>query len=189
MTEHTIDHQDEADRGARSRPGLTRLLVLAAVASVLALAVLFATVGGDGRSGSTRPGALAVPLTAADGATTNLGELGGQPLVVNFFASWCPPCRAEMPDLERVHQQVGDRVRFVGVNVDYDETTWKSFVAESGITYDTVFEPRQDLLRALGGAGMPTTVLLTEDGKIAHLHTGILDDEALLRLIDERLPA
>lgn len=175
----------------RSRPAVTWWLLALAVAAVAALGVLFAVVDPDGGDdgGSPATEALAIPVTTAGGGATTLGALTGERMVVNFFASWCPPCRAEMPALEAVHQQVGDDVRFVGVSVDYDETSWKSLVAESGITFETVFEPRQDLLRAVGGKGMPTTVLLDPEGRIVHVHTGAIDEGTLLRLIDQRLAA
>ena len=175
----------------RSRPAATWWLLALSVAAVAALGLLFAVVDPDGGDGDGSPvtEALAIPVTTADGGSTTLGALAGGPMVVNFFASWCPPCRAEMPALEEVHQQVGDDVRFVGVSVDYDETTWKSLVAESGITFETVFEPRQDLLRAVGGKGMPTTILVDAEGHLVHVHTGALDESTLLRLIDQRLAA
>ena len=155
-----------------------------------AAAVLVVLVAGRFSGGSDEQDRLAgadVPLTTSSGGTATLADYGGEPLVVNFFASWCPPCRAEMPELERVHTEVGDGVRFLGINVDYDESTWKSLVAESGITFETVFEPRQDLLREVGGKGMPTTLLVTADGRIAHVHTGALDGAALRRLLHEHL--
>jgi thiol-disulfide isomerase/thioredoxin len=191
MSEPAPDLAPTGDEG-RSRPSVTWWLLALSVAAVAALGVLFTTVGygsGDDDPGGASDTALAIPVTAADGSSTSLADYAGQPLVVNFFASWCPPCRAEMPELERVHSEVGDEVRFVGVSVDYDETTWKSLVAESGITFETVFEPRQDLLRAVGGKGMPTTILVSAEGRIVHVHTGALDDDALRRLIDERLAA
>ena len=172
-------------RSDRGRSGFGPTWLLAGVALVLAAVLVFMLGGGGGAEEPAGSAALAVPLTTAEGGTTTLAELGGQPLVVNFFASWCPPCRAELPDLQKVHRLVGDDVRFVGVNVDYDESTWKSFVASSGITYDTVFEPQQDLLRAVGGKGMPTTALVSGNGEVLYVHTGLLDDAGLLDLIDE----
>jgi thiol-disulfide isomerase/thioredoxin len=158
--------------------------VLAAGLAAVAAVGLVVTGGG---APAPQSEAFAVELATADGGTTTLAGFTGRPLVVNFFASWCPPCRAEMPAIEAVHQGFGDRVRVLGVNVDFDTSTWRSFVAESGVTYETVFEPTQDLLRALGGTGMPTTVLLSGDGEVVHVHTGILDEASLSRLIEDRL--
>jgi thiol-disulfide isomerase/thioredoxin len=171
-----------AGRGERR---LWWVWVASAVAAIVVLLVAGRLArGGDG---DDRLEGAHVPLTTSSGGTATLADFAGEPLVVNFFASWCPPCRAEMPELERVHTQVGDGVRFLGVNVDYDESTWKSLVAESGITFETVFEPRQDLLREVGGKGMPTTLLVTADGRIRHVHTGALDAPALRRLIQDHL--
>lgn len=173
------------DRPPRRR---VRWALMAAVLGLAVLGSLVLGVGGDD-AGDGSAEALALPVTTVDGGSTTLQQLTGPPMVVNFFASWCPPCRAEMPELEQVHQERGGAVRMVGVSVDYDTTTWKSLVAESGITFETVFEPTQDLLRAVGGKGMPTTVLVDGDGYIAHVHTGPLDATALHRMIDERLGA
>jgi thiol-disulfide isomerase/thioredoxin len=187
MTEPAGDPPPSSD-DRTTVPARARWLAALGVVAVAAVGLLLVLAGGGGGDDPAAE-VLAIPVTDPDGGSTTLAAYGGQPMVVNFFASWCPPCRAEMPAFERVHQQVGGSVRFLGVSVDYDETTWKSLVAESGITFDTVFEPRQDLLRAVGGKGMPTTVLLDADGRIRHVHTGALDDDDLRRLIDERLAA
>jgi cytochrome c biogenesis protein CcmG, thiol:disulfide interchange protein DsbE len=188
MTDHLASDPSTAEQPGNGRP--LRRLVLAAVAAVGAIALVVALIGGDDASTpSAGAEVLDVELTTVDGDATTLAAYRGEPLVVNFFASWCPPCRAEMPDFERAHLQTRDRVRFLGVNVDYDTTSWKSMVAESGITYETVYEPRQDLLRAVGGTGMPTTVLIDPGGRIVHVHTGALSETALLDLIEQKLPA
>ena len=68
-----------------------------------------------------------------------------------------------------------------------DETTWRSFVAETEITFETVFQPNTEIFTALGAQGMPSTALVSADGRVRHLHTGILTDDLLNELIDEHL--
>jgi cytochrome c biogenesis protein CcmG, thiol:disulfide interchange protein DsbE len=171
---------DVAPSPTSRRPGLAWWSAVVAVVVVAAAGLVLSSRGGDGDAAE----AFRIELATTDGRTTTLAELGDRPMVVNFFASWCPPCRVEMPDLERVHQEVGPQVRMVGVNVDYDTTTWRSFVAQSGVTYETVYEPQQDLLRAVGGRGMPTTILVDGEGEVAYVHTGLLDADRLLELLD-----
>lgn len=187
MTDTTTPTPTPDDRDDRRRRSPLVPVALLAVGALVALGLVFSSTGSGDPPAGDAGGALVIPLETPDGGTTTLAALGGEPLVVNFFASWCPPCRVELPALEAVHQQVGDDVRFLGVNVDYDTSTWKSLVAESGITYETVYEPGQELLRAVGGKGMPTTILVTGDGEIVHVHTGLLTDDALRQLIDEEL--
>lgn len=163
------------------------LAALAAVAAAVLLVVAFT--GGD--TGGTLAGPddelASLGFQTTDGSTSSLGDFRGDPLVVNFFASWCAPCRAELPDLERVHLARQDEVRFIGINVDLDEATWRTFVAETEITFETVFQPGNELFTALDAKGMPTTALVSAEGEVLHLHTGLLTDDLLDELIDEHL--
>jgi len=181
------DPQPDGDRQPMS-PTTMALAAVGAVAVALLLVLVFT--GGDGDGDG--PGEAASELAAlgfltTDGSTSSLAAYQGDPLVVNFFASWCAPCRAELPDLERVHLARQDDIRFVGINHDLDETTWRSFVEETEITFETVFQPDTEIFTALDAKGMPTTVLLSADGEVLHLHTGLLTDDLLEELIDEHL--
>jgi thiol-disulfide isomerase/thioredoxin len=165
------------------------LLAVAAAAAVAVATVLFLvvlTTGGDQAPIESDDELAALAFLTADGSDATLGDFRGQPLVVNFFASWCAPCRAELPDLERVHQR-NQGVTFLGINHDLDEATWRSFVEETNITYETAFQPQTEIFTALGAVGMPTTALVSPDGEVLHLHTGVLTDEVLQDLIDEHL--
>lgn len=139
---------------------------------------------------SASEGEIAAPTNLAftmdDGSTATLQDFQGKPLVVNFFASWCPPCRAELPDFEEVFQAQGDEVAFLGINQDIDETTWRSFVAGTTITYPTAFTG-PELFDAFGGIGMPTTVFVSADGEVLHTQTGALSKSGLEDLILEHL--
>jgi peroxiredoxin len=164
-------------------PSLLVVLVVAAMVIGGALFVLL-------RNSSTEPATAAIDDLAFltdDGSTATLADYRGKPLVVNFFASWCPPCRAEMPDLEEVHLDAGDRVTFLGISHDSDESAWRSFIAESEVTFPTVFQPEQEIYQALELFGMPSTVLIDADGQIVHAKTGIVTNESLRALIADHL--
>jgi peroxiredoxin len=164
----------------RHRP----LVVTAVLAAVGAVALVAAFVGGDG----TDPGdPLTLPFVYDDGTTGTLADLDGEPVVVNFFAGWCAPCRAEIPGIESVHVAAGDEVHIIGISHDFDESTWHSFVEETGLTYETAFQPQQEIWQALDLSGMPSTVLISADGRIVHTHTGIIDEATLRDLIAEHL--
>jgi cytochrome c biogenesis protein CcmG, thiol:disulfide interchange protein DsbE len=111
----------------------------------------------------------------------------GEPLVINFWAEWCGPCRAEMPDLEAVHQALGDRVRFIGVNFEDRVPVALAFADEVGVTYELWEDPDGDWFRATGGRGAPYTLLIDADGAVAHRHAGPVTERSLLGLLDEHL--
>jgi len=144
--------------------------------------------GGDGQAEAfDEDGFRALPFTTEDGSTATLALYDGEPLVVNFFAAWCPPCRAELPDFQAVYEQRADDVTFVGVSHDFNEDSWRALINESGVTFDTVFQPGQEIWTDVGGVGMPTTVFVNADGEVVDTHSGLLTAEQLNDLIDEHL--
>jgi cytochrome c biogenesis protein CcmG/thiol:disulfide interchange protein DsbE len=132
------------------------------------------------------PGFALASLTD-DGVVIDLGDLSGTPVVVNFWASWCVPCRREMPALEAVHKEYADQVAFIGVNHQDTRSAAKALVAESGVTYPSVYDPGGDVAIDYGLYGMPTTVFVAADGRVAGRHTGELTPEDLRDALDEVL--
>ena len=122
-----------------------------------------------------------------DGATASLAALQGKPVVVNFFASWCTPCRLEMPDFERVHAKLGDRVHFVGLNLQEDASRANDVVADTKVTYAIGLDRDGAVYRNFGGLTMPTTVLLDAKGTVVNVHAGSLDTAGLTNLITDKL--
>jgi len=163
----------------------SRLIIGLATAFVAGVAIL--SVFSDGSQPADATPFGQIPFTTEDGTTGTLDDHLGEPLVINYFASWCAPCRAELPDLQAASEQVGDDVTFLGVNTDLNESTWRSFVGETGITYETVFDPSRELFLAMQSNGMPTTVFVSPEGELLNAHTGILNKDQLLELIDTHL--
>lgn len=128
-----------------------------------------------------------VRLASLDGGEDRmLGELlGAKPVVVNFFASWCVPCIDEMPAFERVHQDVGDQVTFIGMaNQDAPEDALAT-VETTGVTYPTFDDPDANALTYFGGLVMPTTVFIDASGEVVDRKDGpMADDELRARLAD-----
>jgi cytochrome c biogenesis protein CcmG, thiol:disulfide interchange protein DsbE len=114
------------------------------------------------------------------GEPVSLADYSGTPLVVNFWASWCPPCIAEMPDLEAVHQLVDGRVTFVGINTQDTQERAGELVEQTGVTYDLVRDPDAELFQAFGVFAMPTTFYVDASGSIVARHSGLLTRDALL---------
>jgi cytochrome c biogenesis protein CcmG, thiol:disulfide interchange protein DsbE len=114
------------------------------------------------------------------GERVSLTDLSGGPLVVNFWASWCPPCIAEMPDLEAVNQLADGRIRFVGINTQDTEERAAQLVEQTGVTYDLLRDPDGRLFQVFGVFGMPSTFYVDADGVIVGRHTGLLTRDTLV---------
>ncbi|MGH8906775.1 MAG: TlpA family protein disulfide reductase [Egibacteraceae bacterium] len=191
-------------RGTRT----TVLLGVAVVAAVLAgLAIPALLTRGDRppAAGSTAPGPGPVPLTErvaptdraplpavtlagfGGGPDVALADYRGRSLVVNLWATWCPPCVEEMPAFQQVASAAGDRVAFLGVNVQDTPQRAQRFVATLGITYDLVIDPKMEFARSIGAFGMPTTLLVDANGTIVYRHTGPLSSADLHRLLADHL--
>ncbi len=123
----------------------------------------------------------------ADGPEVALGDYAGAPLVLNFWATWCPPCVEEMPDLEEVAGDLEGEVAFLGVNIQDDPDRAAELAADLGVTYDLATDRRGDLFEAIGGFGMPTTLFVDAAGDVVYRHTGPVDAAGLRGLVAEHL--
>lgn len=157
---------------------------------VVALLSVFAGGGSGTGSGDEPESASAINdlvFTNEDGSTGTLADFEGEPVVVNFFASWCAPCRAELPDFRDVNLEVGDKVQFVGISHDIDQSSWLSLINEFELSYPTGFQPEQEIWEELNLFGMPSTAFITADGEVAHTFSGVLNQASLKDLIAEHL--
>lgn len=124
-----------------------------------------------------------------DGGELQFSEFAGRPLVVNFWAAWCEPCKAEMPALARVSEAVGDRVGFVGVNVNDGVESARRLADSTGITYPSVRDPDGGISAALEIVRMPTTLFVSPAGTVVAYHPGELTEAELTAEIDRLFPA
>lgn len=106
------------------------------------------------------------------GKEIKLSAFRGKPVVVNFWASWCPPCRAEMPEFEKVAQEMDGKVVFLMVNMTdgarETEAKAKSFIAEHGFTFSVYYDTKQEAAYAYGITALPTTVFIDSNGDFIH---------------------
>jgi cytochrome c biogenesis protein CcmG, thiol:disulfide interchange protein DsbE len=173
-------------RRSRARTAAIGLvLALGSIALVVGLGLDRRPAGvafaGDLRRGGTLEELRLPPLR--DGPGFDLDDVGDRPLVINFFASWCPTCIAEMPEFERVHRALGARVTFLGVSQSDAPGASIDLAEETGITYETAIDERGEFFHAIGGLGMPTTVFIRSGGEIAEVWVGQLSAETLRSLI------
>jgi peroxiredoxin len=138
--------------------------------------------GGDDKAGREL---TKTPYELLEGGSSRLDTLAGKPVVVNFFAKWCAPCVAEMQDFERVHQEYGDRVTFIGFSTQESVADAQELVAKTGVTYQIARDPDGQLALAYQAIGMPLTVLLRPDGTIAARHTGALTADSLRAMLEK----
>ena len=168
-----------------------RTLVAAAVL-VPTLAVLALLAYGFGREPRYlespmlgRP-APSFSLAHFDGMRLRLEDLRGKVVFLNFWASWCPPCRAEAPALEATWQQLRDQdVVFVGVNTQDDEARARAFLDEFRITYPNGRDPGGRIAVDYGVWGLPETYFIGPDGRITYKHIGTLGPALIAAKIDE----
>lgn len=128
-----------------------------------------------------------VVLTGFDGEEINASEYLGQPLVINFWASWCTPCIEEMPAFERVHQSLGDQVAFLGVNSRDEDEAAAQMIESTGVTYALAKDTDGALARALEVTNLPVTVLVLPDGTIAQTFQRKVSAERLCESINQVL--
>lgn len=155
------------------------------VAALIVGGLVFSTP--DESTGGGRSGGPAEPieLPRLDGeGTISLADLRGRPVVVNFFASWCVPCRNEMPAFQAVSARLGDRVAFLGVDHQDDRIGGQDLMRETGIRYPAGYDPEGKVARAYGLFGMPTTLFVSPEGTLLETHTGELSEQDLLRAIE-----
>ncbi|MDN4175788.1 TlpA disulfide reductase family protein [Nocardioides sp. SOB77] len=110
------------------------------------------------------------------GPDVDLALLNGHPVVINLWASWCEPCRAEMPVLQEVAERARGSVSFLGVVTKDRPLEAARFLSEVDVTYAQVIDPDGQLLGDLRSPGLPVTVILKPDGTIHHTKVGGIDE-------------
>jgi thiol-disulfide isomerase/thioredoxin len=186
--------------------------ILRAAAALVALAVLAGCSGaGGGRPGTgnddryisgdgtvtelsaaDRKPAPELSGSTLDGKTIDVADLRGKVVVVNVWASWCPPCRAEAPALERVWRATrSEGVQFIGLNTRDQSAAAESYVRSKGISYPSVDANDGRALLALRGTlpptAIPSTLVLDREGRVAARVLGGVTEPQLRQLIDSVL--
>ncbi|AVT31143.1 alkyl hydroperoxide reductase [Plantactinospora sp. BC1] len=192
-----------------SRP--RRVAGLGALLAVAATLALTGCSGGDGGSDwkddctttdgivecapEHRPAAPAVSGELLDGGTYDLAQERGQVVVVNFWGSWCAPCRSEADDLEETYQATRDRgVRFLGINIQDGRDKAKGFEAAFKISYPSLFDPPSRLALAfdIPPNSIPATIVLDRESRIAVvIRSGVTRaglEPIVARVADEQPP-
>jgi thiol-disulfide isomerase/thioredoxin len=122
-------------------------------------------------------------LQTPDGAQVRLSELRGKTVLLNFWATWCPPCKAEMPDLNALHREYGEARQFavLGINNEEGQAEVAAFARENGIAFPLVLD-RDGAVTTdrFSVRGLPTSLIIDRDGNIRDIWTGRISKEAML---------
>ncbi|HEX7051114.1 MAG TPA: TlpA disulfide reductase family protein [Longimicrobiales bacterium] len=147
--------------------------------------------------GASPPGQVGAPApdyaaTTLAGDSVALADWRGDAVLLNIWATWCPPCREEIPELQALHETYAPRgLRVVGVSVDAAgaDRTVREFVHEFGVDYQILRDPAERVSVAFATRGVPTTVLVGPEGTVLWRHLGPIraDDPALREAIDQAL--
>ncbi|HEX7079688.1 MAG TPA: TlpA disulfide reductase family protein [Gammaproteobacteria bacterium] len=144
---------------------MLRSIVLLASSALLATAAVAA----DQLSGP----APDFTLRSRSGETISLSDLKGQVVMINFWATWCGPCRQEMPHLEALHQRYHDLgFTLLGVNVEEDSRGVEAFLEETPVSFDILYDPANEVSELYGVIAMPSTVMIDRKGNLRFIHHG-----------------
>jgi thiol-disulfide isomerase/thioredoxin len=112
-------------------------------------------------------------LTALDGKPLTLTALQGKVVLLNFWATWCGPCRAEIPDLVALQERYKGRLQIIGLNVDDEEADIKQYVEETGINYPVAMTSNDVRIQFGGIPALPTSFVLDTEGRVVQKHVGL----------------
>ncbi|MEA2497877.1 MAG: cytochrome c biosis protein CcmG, thiol:disulfide interchange protein DsbE, partial [Actinomycetota bacterium] len=146
------------------RRGTVAWALIPATLFVLLLTVASARQGGPPGSGDRAPD-FEAPLLASEG-TFGTDDLNGTPYVLNFWASWCAPCKDESPMLKEASERYAGEVQFVGIDIRDTESDAIAFVEEEGLDYPHVRDERLDIYRDYGLTGQPETFFVDSSGVV-----------------------
>jgi len=112
-------------------------------------------------------------LQARDGGQVSIGALKGDVVMVNFWATWCVPCRQEMPHLEALYERYhGLGFELLAVNVEDNPEGARKWLEETPVTFPVLFDPKNEVSKLYKVVTMPTTVLVGRDGTMRFIHHG-----------------
>ena len=139
------------------------------IATILALLLSVPAVAGSSASGP----APQFSLDSRNGPKISLAQYKGQVVMLNFWASWCGPCRQEMPILEQLNHQYRNKgVALIGVNVEPDSTLATNWLKATPVTFPILFDVDSKVSKLYEVQGMPNTVILDRKGIVRYIHRG-----------------
>lgn len=135
------------------------------------------------------PDAVDFQMEDAEGNVIKLSDfIGEKPLIVNFWASWCPPCRAELPDFDKAFQEYGDQIHFLMVNLtdgaQETKATAQALIDSEGFTFPVYFDTMGQASAGYSLYSIPVTLAISADGKLLSHQVGALSEAAVNQLVE-----
>ena len=155
-----------------------RALIVVGVIAALVVAVIL-----SGTNGSTGRAAPALPSEVLTPPRQTLAGLRGQPAAINFWASWCAPCRKESPALEQLYRS--RKVQLVGVDYSDGAASARDFIDQHGLTYPMLRDPDGKVGDRYGVTGLPATAILDSRGRITQLLRGPQTESSVQAALDD----
>lgn len=146
-----------------------------------------------GESVSAQQEAADFTVYDGDGAPVTRASKQGKPVFINFWATWCAPCRSELADIDAAYKTYGDKIEFMMINLTdgSSETVEgvRAFVEENGYTFPVYYDSDESAALAYGIGSIPTTVLIGPDGKYLHTQIGAMSADMIETLMQRLLAA
>jgi len=140
---------------------------------ILASALLLALAAGPAATATGPTAAPDFALPAREGGELRLSELKGQVVMINFWATWCGPCRQEMPLLEQIHSKYEPLgFTMLGVNVEPDSAAAQAWLKNIPVSFPILFDRKSEVSSSFGVEAMPSSVLIDREGRVRHVHRG-----------------
>ena len=143
--------------------------IIAVIVLIIAAAQA-APVLADAKVGQAAPG---FTLPSMNGSNLRLKEQRGKVVMVNFWATWCGPCRQEMPLLDKLYRQYRNKgFQLLGVNIDNDRKNAGNMASKLRVSFPVLFDPEKKVADSYGVSAMPYTVMIDRDGVVRSVHKG-----------------
>ena len=136
---------------------------------------------------TTEPPANIAPdftMLDMDGNEVTLASFFGKPIVLNFWASWCGPCKMEMPDIQKFYEEYGEDIHFLLVSVDDSLDTAKAFISENGYTFPVYFDASSMGAYTYGASSIPLTFFIDAEGNLTAYYMGAMSEGILQQGVD-----
>ena len=139
----------------------------------------------------TQPETTAATMTVpdfvvydGDSNEVRLSDFFGKPIVLNFWASWCGPCKSEMPDFQKVYEELGGQVQFIMVNVGEQMSEAAAFIASTGYTFPVYYDVSNNASFTYQISSIPATFFINAKGELVTYQVGMLEESLLRTAID-----
>ena len=163
-------------------------LVIFGVVLVIGVFTIVSNLTSSGPAKYPQPGGKAPDFTliGLDGKKHKLSEFKGKPVMLNFWGTFCPPCKEEMPAIQRQYDKWSQQgVVFLGVNLDQSPITVQAFMEQFKLNLPTLLDPKEEVRKLYGVSEYPTTFFIQADGTVKAKHIGEMKEAFIEQSLDE----